>query len=230
LKPLRYNWSNIEPGSYLKAWLLNEVDYQIAIQEIMQSTPEMRESKVAWILSQSLPEGTPLFIANSMPVRDVEMFWQPGQSHVQPYFNRGANGIDGTLSTAFGLSHCQQSTVLLTGDLAFLHDTNGFLCQTHWLGHLTVILLNNDGGGIFNMLPIAQFEPPFETFFATPQQVNFASLCQSYGVAHEVISTWELLQDRLSDLPKEGVRVLEIQCDRAIDAQWRRDIVQQLST
>jgi 2-succinyl-5-enolpyruvyl-6-hydroxy-3-cyclohexene-1-carboxylate synthase len=218
-----------EPSPYLKVWLSAEANYQTAIQEMMQSTPELRESKVAWMLSQCLPEGTPLFIANSMPVRDVEMFWQPGQSHVQPYFNRGANGIDGTLSTAFGLSHRQQSSILLTGDLAFLHDTNGFLCQTHWHGHLTIVLLNNNGGGIFNMLPIAQFEPPFETFFATPQQVNFASLCQSYGVKYEIIFTWDLFQDRISQLSGEGIRVLEIQCDRAIDAQWRRDVVQQLS-
>lgn len=222
--------TSLESGAYLKGWLFLESRFQTTIQTIMQSTLEMRESKVAWMLSQWLPQGTPLFIANSMPVRDVELFWQPGQSRVQPYFNRGANGIDGTLSTALGLSHRQQSTVLLTGDLAFLHDTNGFLSSSHWQGHLTIVLLNNNGGGIFNMLPIAQFDPPFETFFATPQQVNFVSLCQSYGVGHEVISTWDMLQSRLSILPGEGIRVLEIQCNRTIDAQWRRDIIQQMST
>lgn len=220
--------THLESAPYFKAWLSNEASLQSAIQTVMQSTLEMREGKVAWMLSQSLPEGTPLFIANSMPIRDVEMFWLPRQSHICPYFNRGANGIDGTLSTALGLSHRQQGTVLLTGDLAFLHDTNGFLSQTHWRGHLTIVLLNNNGGGIFNMLPIAQFEPPFETFFATPQQVNFASLCQTYGVEHEIIADWETLKARLSVLPQSGIRVLEIRCDRAIDAQWRRDTIHQI--
>jgi 2-succinyl-5-enolpyruvyl-6-hydroxy-3-cyclohexene-1-carboxylate synthase len=215
---------------YLKAWLTSEIHLRLAIQALMQSTIDMRESKVAWVLSQYLPEGTSLFVANSMPIRDVEVFWQPGESQICPYFNRGANGIDGTLSTALGLSHRQQSTVLLTGDLAFLHDTNGFLSRTHWRGHLTIVLINNNGGGIFNMLPIAQFDPPFETFFATPQQVNFATLCESYGVAHEVISSWDRLQDCLQDVSGEGIRVLEIQCDRTIDADWRRSILHSLST
>jgi 2-succinyl-5-enolpyruvyl-6-hydroxy-3-cyclohexene-1-carboxylate synthase len=217
-----------QPTPYLKAWITSEIQLQSAIRSLMQSTTEMRESKVAWILSQCLPEGTPLFIANSMPIRDVEVFWQPGQLQVCPYFNRGANGIDGTLSTALGLSHRQQSTVLLTGDLAFLHDTNGFLAQTHWQGHLTIVLLNNNGGGIFNMLPIAQFDPPFETFFATPQQVDFATLCKSYGVVHEVVASWDRLQECLRDVSGEGIRVLEIRCDRTIDAQWRRDAIHQL--
>ena len=90
-----------------------------------------------------------------MPVRDVEIFWQPGNLNVQPYFNRGANGIDGTLSSALGMAHRHhQSSVLLTGDLSLLHDTNGFLIQPHWAGHLTIVLINNAGGGIFGMLPI----------------------------------------------------------------------------
>jgi 2-succinyl-5-enolpyruvyl-6-hydroxy-3-cyclohexene-1-carboxylate synthase len=169
-----------------------------------------------------LPIGTPLFISNSMPVRDVEWFWQPGDRKIIPYFNRGANGIDGTLSTALGVAHGGQSAVLLTGDLALLHDTNGFLIGKKLKGSLTIVLVNNNGGGIFGMLPIAQFEPPFEDFFATPQDVDFSDLCKTYGVEYSAIEDWEQLEQSLQTLPRQGLQLLEVKSDRAIDAAWRK--------
>ena len=142
---------------------------------------------------------------------------------IQPFFNRGANGIDGTLSTALGVAHCHRSSVMLTGDLALLHDTNGFLISNKFTGHLTIVLINNNGGGIFEMLPISKFEPPFEDFFATPQNVNFAQLCQTYNVKHELINSWEHLEQRLNPLPTKGIRVLELRTNRKIDAKWRQE-------
>src|SRR5579883_3393351 len=209
--------------AYCNAWLRAELRVRQAIDQTMSATSDLRESKVAWLLSQVLPTGTPLFISSSMPVRDVECFWSPGNSRVQPFFNRGANGIDGTLSTALGIAHRQQSSVMLTGDLALLHDTNGFLLRPHFSGHLTIVLINNNGGGIFEMLPIAQFNLPFEEFFATPQAISFAKLCATYAVEHERITTWHQLEQRLNPLPSSGIRVLEIQTDRKADAQWRQN-------
>ncbi len=214
---------------YLKSWLSLEITLREQVHHTLAQTQPLRESKVAWILSQNLPAETPLFIANSMPVRDIEIFWQPGQLKIQPYFNRGANGIDGTLSSALGMAHYQQSSVLLTGDLSLLHDTNGFLIRPHWQGHLTIVLLNNNGGGIFGMLPIANFEPPFETFFATPQNVDFGKLCATYGVEHVEIDSWEMLVAYLNPLPAQGIRVLEVICDRTADAQWRQETLRNLS-
>ena len=215
------------PSPYLQSWLTLQNHLQKAIHQTLQSTKPLRESKVAWLLSQTLPTGTPLFIANSMPVRDVELFWQLGNRKIQPYFNRGANGIDGTLSSALGMAHRHQSSVLLTGDLSLLHDTNGFLIQPQWQGSLTIVLINNAGGGIFGMLPIANFEPPFEAFFATPQQADFAKLCAAYQVQHVLISDWESLEAQLNPLPEQGIRVLEVNCDRTLDAQWRKEYLQQ---
>jgi 2-succinyl-5-enolpyruvyl-6-hydroxy-3-cyclohexene-1-carboxylate synthase len=189
----------------------------------MTELNQMFEGKAAWLLSQILPFETPLFVANSMPVRDVEFFWKPNNSAIQPFFNRGANGIDGTLSTALGIAHRNRSSVMLTGDLALLHDTNGFLISNKFTGHLTIVLINNNGGGIFEMLPISKFEPPFEDFFATPQNVNFAQLCQTYNVEHELINSWEHLQQRLNPLPTKGIRVLELRTNRKIDAKWRQE-------
>ncbi len=210
-------------SSYWHLWQAAEVETRQNRDRALSKTTHLFEGKAAWMLSHCLPADTPLFISSSMPVRDVDFFWVPGNSRIRPFFNRGANGIDGSLSTALGIAHHNQSSVMLTGDLALLHDTNGFLLRQHFVGHLTIVLINNNGGGIFEMLAIAKFDLPFEDFFALPQSINFANLCKTYGVEHERITAWEQLADRLNPLPKSGIRVLELCTDRKADAQWRRD-------
>ncbi len=208
---------------YLQMWLAAEIQTRKNIDKTLAQKSDLFEGKVAWLLSQVLPPHTPLFIANSMPVRDVEFFWKPNSLGIKPFFNRGANGIDGTLSTALGISHGQQNSVMLTGDLALLHDTNGFLLSNKFIGHLTIVLINNNGGGIFEMLDIAKFEPPFEELFATPQNIDFTKLCATYGVEHELISSWEDLCQRLNPLPTKGIRILEVRTNRKTDAIWRKE-------
>ncbi|MCU0532526.1 MAG: 2-succinyl-5-enolpyruvyl-6-hydroxy-3-cyclohexene-1-carboxylic-acid synthase [Hydrococcus sp. Prado102] len=220
---------NSKDNSYLQQWCDEDLQVRQNIDQTMHSINTFLESKVAWLLSQTLPSNTPIFIANSMSVRNMEFFWMPGNSGITPYFNRGANGIDGTLSTALGIAYRDRSSILLTGDLALLHDTNGFLIQQNFVGHLTIILINNNGGGIFEMLPISQFEPPFEEFFATPQNIDFAKLCQTYNVEHKFISSWEQLKQLLNPLPETGIRVLEISCDRKADARWLQDRLKRFS-
>ena len=210
-------------SEYLQKWCISEKQVRKNIDDYFENVDELIESKTAWLISQNLPPETPLFIANSMPVRDVEFFWKPNNLRIKPYFNRGANGIDGTLSTALGIAHHQQSSVMLTGDLSLLHDTNGFLIKNKFIGHLTIILINNNGGGIFEMLPIAQFNPPFEEFFATPQNIDFAQLCATYNVQYQLINSWEELKDSLKQLPKIGIRVLEVKTNRKRDVMWRKE-------
>ncbi|OYE05493.1 2-succinyl-5-enolpyruvyl-6-hydroxy-3-cyclohexene-1-carboxylic-acid synthase [Nostoc sp. 'Peltigera membranacea cyanobiont' 232] len=217
-------------SDYLQQWCDAEAKVRLAVDETMGKIDEIIESKAAWLISQILPPGTPLFIANSMPVRDVEYFWKPNNLGVRSHFNRGANGIDGTLSTALGMAHRQQSSVMLTGDLALLHDTNGFLIRNKFVGHLTIVLINNNGGGIFEMLPIAKFEPPFEEFFGTPQDIDFAQLCATYNVQHELITSWQQLQQELNPLPATGIRVLELRTNRKADAKWRQDNLRKFAT
>lgn len=213
-------------SAYLHSWLTAEAQARVAIDPTLQQTDELIESKVAWLISQALPPQTPVFVANSTPIRDVEWFWQPTNLATQLFCNRGANGIDGTLSSALGMAHRHRSSILLTGDLALLHDTNGFLMVPRLVGHLTIVLINNKGGGIFEMLPIAQFNPPFEEYFATPQSIDIAQLCRAYGVQHHQISCWEQLQQLLNPLPETGVRLLEVVTDRKASAQWRHDFFQ----
>lgn len=216
--------ADVAPASpYLELWQRAETQTRAAVDQFMRDTTSLFEGKIAWLLSHGLPSETPIFICSSTPVRDVEFFWRSSNLRLQPFFNRGANGIDGSLSTALGIAHRQSPAVMLTGDLALLHDTNGFLLRRHFVGHLTIILINNNGGGIFEMLPIAQFEPVFETFFSTPQTIQFADYCKTYGVEYELIETWETLEKRLNPLPQTGIRVLEIQTDRKADARSRQN-------
>ena len=182
------------------------------------------EGGIVPVLAGAVPAGTPVFVANSMPVRDVEYFWPPNDRGCAVLCNRGANGIDGTLSTALGVAQVGGAAVLLTGDLAFLHDSNGLLLRPEFRGSLTVVLVNNAGGGIFNHLPIAEFDPPFERLFATPQQADFAKVCAAHGVVYRRVATIAQLGRLLAKLPRRGIRVLEYRTDRKKDAAWRKKL------
>ncbi len=218
----------VNTQGYLQRWLTCEQSMRQALNNRLATETALVESKIVWLLSQHLPEHTPLFIANSMPVRDVEYFWPTNNRQISPAFSRGANGIDGTLSTAMGLAHHNRPTVLLTGDLAFLHDTNGLLNAGQLKGHLTVVVVNNHGGGIFEMLPISQFEPEFEKYFVTPQSVNLFLLCKAYGVEHHLITEAKDFIDRVENLPAHGMRVLEVVCDRQKSTLQRKMLLTSL--
>ncbi|WP_019505809.1 2-succinyl-5-enolpyruvyl-6-hydroxy-3-cyclohexene-1-carboxylic-acid synthase [Pleurocapsa sp. PCC 7319] len=224
----KFNQEKIQPSSYCQQWCQLEAETRKKLDSTLESIAEIYEGKASWLLSRSLPTATPIYIANSMSVRNAEYFWQPSNSKVTPYFSRGANGIDGTLSTALGIAY-GDAGVLLTGDLALLHDTNGFLIHQKFQGHLTIILINNNGGGIFEMLPIANFASEFEEYFATPQSVNFAQLCATYNVEHRLIQNWQEFEQLLNNLPTTGIRVLELICDRQKDAAWLKSNLAQFS-
>ncbi len=209
---------------YLALWAEAEQLARARFDEVISAEQGVVEPAIAAQLARYIPPDSALFVASSMPVRDVEYFWPPDDRRRRIYFNRGANGIDGTMSTALGIAHDSMPAVLLTGDLAFLHDSNGLLLRAHFRGSLTVILINNQGGGIFEHLPVAQFEPPFEAFFATPQQVDFAALCAAHGIPHQRVPSTADLGPLLAALPSKGIRVLELQTNRKRDASLRKKL------
>lgn len=210
-------------SAYAKRWLAADRQARGAFDAEFARAKGVVEPACVPVLARHLPVETALFVASSMPVRDLEYFWPTGDGRQRLKFNRGANGIDGTLSTALGVAHGdRRPAVLLTGDLALLHDSNGFLSVPKFKGSLTIVLINNNGGGIFEHLPVAQFEPPFEEFFATPQQVDFAALCAAHGVAHVSVRNYQHLARLVAKLPKHGVRVLELRTNRKADAALRK--------
>ncbi|AOS45381.1 2-succinyl-5-enolpyruvyl-6-hydroxy-3-cyclohexene-1-carboxylate synthase [Lacunisphaera limnophila] len=210
--------------AWVKAWLRADARAGRALVAGVRAERGLIEPVWPGILATHLPARTPCFIASSMPVRDAEYFWPAGNRGQRLFFNRGANGIDGTLSTALGAVHGGPPGVLVTGDLSLLHDTNGFLSVPKFRGSLTIVLINNNGGGIFEHLPVAQFEPPFEEFFGTPQNIDFRKLCATYDVAHTVVRSAAHLGRLVAKLPKSGVRVLELRTERKRDAAWRKQL------
>ena len=215
-------------ASYAHAWHRANLTAEQQFEEAFGNCTELFEGKVAWLLNACMPAGSSLHVASSMPIRDVEFFWKNSDSQHQITANRGANGIDGTLSTALGIAQDSPHTFLLTGDLAFLHDSNGLLLasNTHYKGCLTVILINNNGGGIFENLPIAQHNPPFEEFFATPQHINVAKLAQAHNIPHLLIHNWESLAHHIANPTNHPIRILEINTCRKSDTETRKEILQ----
>lgn len=211
-----------EPNGYERMWAVRESRARAALDGALTAEAGLFEMKAAWLLAKHLPAGTTVAVANSMPIRDVESVWPAGSRALRPVFNRGANGIDGTLSTALGAAHGGRPAVLLTGDLALLHDSNGFLLAPKFHGSLTIVLINNHGGGIFEHLPVASFDPPFEEYFATPQEADFGKLCAAHGVAHTVVGAWAEFVPLVANLPAKGIRVLELRTDRKRDAAGRK--------
>ena len=219
------------PGqaSFNRHWLQAEQRSLTRIQNALATAPWSAPTVISH-LPHYLPHCSTVMVANSLPVRWLEFFWRANFASHRIFVNRGANGIDGTFSTALGLAHHNpQLTVLITGDLSFLHDSNGLLNFPQLQGHLTVILLNNQGGGIFELLPISAVEDVFEPYFATPQNIDFAKLCETYGLPHRYVQSLSALKSALAEAPQVRCQVLEIAGDRRAEAEWLKSLQQGFS-
>ncbi len=210
---------------WLSKWTEADRETDLRLDEIFRDLPFDSEPKIARILSETLPPRCLLHVANSMPIRDLEWFWKPSDRQRRLFGARGVNGIDGTLGTAMGLAQgCKEPVFLLTGELAFLHDSNSLLLSSLLDGSLTVILVNNNGGGIFERLSVASL-PEFEKCFATPQKCDFSSLCAAHGVDHLLCGSENELRKEISAPIPRGLRVLEVRCDRKKDQETRRRLL-----
>ena len=137
------------------------------------------------VVADALPDPATLFVSNSMPVRDLDRFVGPTTTSVTALGNRGVSGIDGIVSSALGAgSATTDDLTLVVGDLALYHDANGLLALDRCDVDATVVLINNDGGGIFHKLPIESFEPEFTEAFKTPHDIEFEPLADLHGLAY----------------------------------------------
>jgi 2-succinyl-5-enolpyruvyl-6-hydroxy-3-cyclohexene-1-carboxylate synthase len=191
---------------------------------------DLFDGSAAATIAAALPEGARLFVASSLPVRHLEQYAAPRPVSIQVYSNRGASGIDGTISSAFGVaaSDPERPVVLLIGDLAFYHDLNGLLAARRCgLTNLTIVLLNNDGGGIFHRLPIAQFDPPFTELFLTPHGLDFEPAVRMYGLNYQRAQSLPELGNLLTQAINGGTAsVIEVRSDSHQD-EARRRVLQQ---
>jgi 2-succinyl-5-enolpyruvyl-6-hydroxy-3-cyclohexene-1-carboxylate synthase len=192
------------------------------------SAPEgaLSEPRVAAELGVRLPAEATLVVASSMPVRDVETFFPARDAPPRVLSNRGANGIDGTVSTAFGVSAAGAGpTAVLIGDVALAHDVGGLMAARRLGLPLVVVLLNNDGGGIFHFLPVEREGADFERHVATPHGLDFAHAAALYGCAFERVADPEAFRAALDRaLAGDGCTILEVRTDRAANVQLHRRV------
>jgi 2-succinyl-5-enolpyruvyl-6-hydroxy-3-cyclohexene-1-carboxylate synthase len=173
------------------------------------------EGRVLHDAAALAPDPCTLFVSNSMPVRDLDRFGQPRTAEITALGNRGASGIDGITSTALGAgSATDDPLVLVTGDIAYYHDMNGLLAIARCDVDATIVLVNNDGGGIFHVLPIEDFDPPFTDFFTTPHDLDFEPTGDLYGFDFTRVDSIEDFHDSyLESLANEGTQVIEVVVD-----------------
>ena len=176
--------------------------------------PSCFEGRTIRELQQHISDNAQVLIANSMSIRDFDYFWFSGESKAVLYGNRGVNGIDGTISTALGLAANGRPTYLVTGDLSLFHDLNGLaVAKTHNL-NLTIILHNNDGGGIFEYLP-QKGTKHFDYLFSTSQGLDYSGAAKLYGCGYTKISSPDELSSVLAKIGQEsGVHIIEIPTNR----------------
>ena len=210
-----------ESNAYLNRWQRLEVAGKAQLSTAIEE-PSCFEGRTIRELQQYIPDNSQLLVANSMTIRDFDYFWFSGESDAVLYGNRGVNGIDGTVSTALGLATNGQPTYLVTGDLSLFHDLNGLaVAKTHNL-NLTIILHNNDGGGIFEYLP-QKGTKHFDYLFSTSQGLDYSGAAKLYGCGYTKISSPDELAPVLAKVSTEsGVHIIEIPTDREYSRQLHR--------
>ncbi|WP_203333291.1 2-succinyl-5-enolpyruvyl-6-hydroxy-3-cyclohexene-1-carboxylic-acid synthase [Planococcus beigongshangi] len=171
-----------------------------------------------------------LIVSSSMPIRDTDTYFKTTTRDVMIYANRGANGIDGVVSTAFGVQAAKQRpAVLFIGDLAFLHDLNGLIASKMQETDLTVVVMNNDGGGIFSYLAQSQEERYFEELFGTPTGLKFEDAARMYDAEYAAVETKEQLRSALRTPKEKAVKIIEVFTDRETNVRVHRELWNRLA-
>jgi 2-succinyl-5-enolpyruvyl-6-hydroxy-3-cyclohexene-1-carboxylate synthase len=186
------------------------------------------DGALAYDIVSLIPPHSTLFVGNSLPVRLLDQFGKPTRKNVRIYANRGASGIDGVVSSALGTgaAYPGKPLVLFIGDISFYHDMNGLLAIQRCGIPITIVLLNNDGGGIFHMLPIKEFEPTFTDLFITPHGLDFSYAARMYGLDYIRADDRKSFQQVFTESIGSGQsHLIEVRTDARKDLQRRKEIV-----
>ncbi|EKD06414.1 MAG: 2-succinyl-5-enolpyruvyl-6-hydroxy-3-cyclohexene-1-carboxylic-acid synthase [Limnospira sp. PMC 1291.21] len=212
-----------------KLWL-KSLKIRETIDSYLTKDSTLNEMAIAHLVSQHIPADSGLFLANSMPIRDMDEYGIYGGNSVRIAANRGTSGIDGIIASAAGF--CQglnTPTTLLIGDLAFLHDLNS-LSMVNSLNHpLWIIVINNNGGGIFSFLPIAKFNDVFENYFATPHNLQFDQAAKLFNLNYFSPPTpEEFVKDYQQAIASQTSAIIEVQTNRKQNQELHQELADKI--
>ncbi len=204
-------------------WLGGWLRADMAVPKALEATPEGFEPRAYAALAEVLPDGATVYVSSSMPIRHVETYFPKRSTRIRFLANRGANGIDGVVSSAVGAALAtDEPSYLLTGELALLHDLGGLVCARDLGVALTILCVNNGGGGIFDFLPVAEHSDPadYERLVATPRDLDLAEVAALAGLRHVVARTADEVRAAVA---KPGL--VEFPADRASCVRWHRELI-----
>ncbi|MCS6796237.1 MAG: 2-succinyl-5-enolpyruvyl-6-hydroxy-3-cyclohexene-1-carboxylic-acid synthase [Raineya sp.] len=213
---LSYTRKKFQPTSYYELWLSLETQAEQFLQEFFSQNHIFNEFWAVWYVLQRLPNGSLLHLANSMPVRYANYLSLAPHQDVEVFANRGTSGIDGSNSTALGAAWVSNKIVtLITGDMAFGYDSNAFW-QKRIPENLRIVVLNNEGGGIFRLLPESSRLPEMEEFFETTLTVPIQHIAEGFGLEYQKVTDGVSLQRALENFfePSAKAKVLEIKTQK----------------
>ncbi len=213
-------------SNWLKDFVRADEEVEKVKSKIIQSSKFPNEISAITEIMDCIPSKTNLVIGNSLPVRDLDYFSGKTNKNIFVHFNRGASGIDGVTSTALGIASQKRPTILITGDLSFIHDLGALSAAVKYSIQLTIVIINNNGGGIFESLPIANRIGKLKEYFIAPHNLDLGAIVKSFGINYKLVNSRRDLKFHLvNNINKKLLSVIEIRTDAIKSVEIRKRIL-----